>query len=209
MKTIEINIYEIEELEGKAKETALEALRERVDFSWFYDEAEETVKAFTKIFPVSTPYNSWLEPRLDVDDGIEELSGLRLRTYLINNFYTDIYKPKYRKHIEGEHYHRNTKVNYYEHSDRYSSSYYSSIFREASCPLTGVCYDHNLLYPIYQLIEWKDNTDMTFEELIQECFRSLKNDLKSEEEYRMSEEALIEDAEANGIEFTEDGSIYN
>jgi hypothetical protein len=41
-----------------------------------------------------------------------------------------------------------------------------------------------------------------------ECFDSLRSDIESEIEYLNSNEAIAEDLEINGYEFTEDGKRF-
>ena len=50
---------------------------------------------------------------------------------------------------------------------------------------------------------------MNLENLFSDCFRSLKEDIEEEVNYRNSDESISEDLENNNYEFTEDGKIYN
>lgn len=186
MRTIEISIYKFSELSDESKRKALDKFEPSVDF--IYDDAHETVKAFCEIFGVKEGRQSWLDFNTDyIDDNILELTGQRLRTYLINNFYSEIYKPK----------------TYYK---RVNKKRKSKIFVNNDCVLTGVCYDHDMLEPIYNFIQ-KPCNHTNFQDLIDNAFNNLRKSVEDEASYRYSDEAKIEDIDANDYEFYEDGNI--
>jgi hypothetical protein len=217
-RTIRTKVYKFNELNETAKEKAIESYRNvGIDVSYIYDEAHETVKAFHKIFGTDEGSRSWLDVDFSgIDNNILELKGLRLRTYIINNFWSYLYKGKYynyKSNTKEKLAHKRIKSIYYGNSDSWGNYYYSAITFEKSCTLTGVCYDMSLLQPIYEFLEWKLRPDynsyMDFETLINDCFDSLRKDLDSEEDYRNSDEAIAEDIKANEYEFTKDGKIFN
>ncbi len=189
MKTKMITVYQFSELSEETQQKVLDKFRESIDTYWIYSEAKETVKAFEKYFPTdSKGKNSWLECSVNANNEVLELMGLRLRTYLINNFGYVLFRPKTR-------YKNNTKR-------------VSKIFTETCCNLTGICYDDDMLSPIYKFIcGSKEYKFHNFEELMKECYQNLEDALRIEEEYRQSDEAIIEDIECNGYEFTEHGQL--
>jgi hypothetical protein len=87
MKTIEIKLYQFSELSESAKQKAIENYRNdntNEDYSYLYGEAHESVKAFHNVFGTNEGNRSWSTCRFDhIDDNILELTGLRLRKYLI------------------------------------------------------------------------------------------------------------------------------
>jgi Fe-S cluster biosynthesis and repair protein YggX len=185
MRTIETIAYQFSELSDEAKRRAL------FDFEPFtqyiYADAYKTVKAFCKVFGVKEGSNSWLEVNTYlIDNNILELTGERLRKYLINNFYTDIFTPKV--------YRLNGKQRK------------SKIFVTNDCTLTGVCYDYSILEPIIKFIE-KPCKHTNFKDLMNECFKELEKDINNEIEYRYTDEAKTEDIESNGYEFDENGKM--
>ena len=186
MRTIEISIYKFSELSDESKRKALDKFEPFVGF--IYDDAHETVKAFCEVFGVKEGRHNWLDFNTDyIDDNILELTGQRLRTYLINNFYSEIYKPK----------------TYYKGVNKKRKS---KIFVNNDCVLTGVCYDHDMLEGIYNFIQKPcEHTD--FKDLIGNAFHDLRKSVEDEASYRYSDEAKIEDIEANDYEFYEDGNI--
>lgn len=184
-----ITVYQFSELSKETQQRVLNKFRANVDNYWIYSEAEQTVKAFEKYFPTNSKgKRSWLECNVYADDAVLELSGQRLRTYLINNFGYVLYKPRVK-------YHKNTKR-------------VSKIFTKKCCNLAGICYDNDMLNPIYKFIcGMKEYKNYNFEELMQECYDNLRRSLEREEEYQYSDESIIDQIECNEYEFTEDGRI--
>jgi hypothetical protein len=190
MKQVTINIYKFSELSEKAKCKALDNFEAYTDF--IYDDAHDTVKKFCDEFYIRTGSRSWLDYSSNkFDDPINELSGVRLRTWLINNYghlFTEG-KP-YGKWIKPGTYQRRSKI----------------IFQQHTCPLTGVWYDEDILHPLREFIKKPDSS--TLPDLFNDSFETLRSSIDSEIEYRHSDEAKQEDIEANDYEFNEDGSRY-
>jgi len=216
MKTIELTLYKFSELSDKAKENAINYYLNNIqDYQYIYHEAENSIKAFNDIFSVNSGRHSWLDYRLNsIDDSVLELTGLRLRKYLINNFGYALYKPKYIKHTNG---HKTGKMFIFKHSINYKgencTSIYSKLNKTNDCILTGVCCDMELLRPFYEFIDnYKENIKgyeyYTLEDLISQGYHNLKIAIENEIEYYNSEEAIEEFYENNEFEFTEDGKIY-
>ncbi len=210
MRTIETVLYKFSELSDEAKQTAIQEYRgEGVDTSCYFDEAHESIKKFHDVVGTESGHRSWLDVRTGhIEDDILELSGVRLRTYLINNFEELFYERKYinsfhrderpnthpmrtiEKHLRGGYWVRNL----------------SNFKTESCCPLTGACYDEDLLQPFKEFIKAPDNR--SFEDLINEAFSTLSNSLDNEEEHLNSDEAITEAIESNEYEFNEDGTQF-
>lgn len=211
MKTVSINIYKFNELSEAAKQTAIMRQQNNIDNSYIYDEAHDTVKAFENIFPVSSRgRNSWLSCNTnEIDEYINQLSGERLRTYIYNNFGYALYKPKYIGHVKSKGPVRHNRVRSKQYKNgNYYNPYYSAIFKDTCCVLTGVCYDDDMLMPLYQFLDRKGYEGYNFSELMEACYSNLEKSLQREEEYLYSDEAIIETIEANDYDFTEDGEIW-
>jgi hypothetical protein len=218
MKTIEINLYKFEELNKEAKEAAIENYRsENSDFEHIYYDAEKTVKAFCDAFNVETGRNSWLDVSLNhLEEYVLNLSGLRLRKYLINNFSDVLYRRKYLKSgeildgLKPWHPMRKQKtLKAGPDKGKIYVSYYSNLFKvEDDCNLTGIFYDHSIMKPLYKFINSGFLTSLNFEDVLKECFDSLKKCLDKEEEYMDSDEYIIEMLTSNDYDFTENGEIY-
>lgn len=97
MRTIRIKLYKFDELSKDAQKKAIDNFRNNsVDTSFIYDDAHNTVKAFNDVFGTNTGLNSWLDCSCsNIDNNLLELKGLRLRTYIINNFWNSLFKGKY------------------------------------------------------------------------------------------------------------------
>ena len=216
MRTIEVCLYKFDELSKDAKRKAMDDYEPETSFYW--DEAYQTVKKFHDVFGTKENHRSWLEIGTGhIDDCILELTGFRLQKYLWNNFGDILFKNKYLKHGDlsdvKKPYHRMQKqyqiTNNCPNKGKWSISYYSNIQKESSCVLTGVCYDDDLLDPIYKFLDSRnpDYRSVNFQDLLEDCFYSLRKSLENEDEYRSSDEAKSEDLIENEYEFDERGNI--
>lgn len=218
MKTIRIKIYKFDELSQDAKNKAIQDFREDgVSVDFIYSDAEKTVEAFNSLFGTSSGRDSWLDVNANnFDDDVLNLKGFRLQKYIWNNYYNVLFKGKFYNAIADNKIliHPCIEVHKYDVSKgaRCSSSnfYYSQIQKTNSCVLTGVCYDNDLLQPIYEFLQKRDfsNCSTTFYDLLNECFYSLKKSIKNEIDYRNTDAAIIEDLEANDYDFLKDGTQY-
>lgn len=188
MRTIEVNLYSFNELSEDAQRTALNNFEPHVGYIW--DDAQQSIKAFAEEFNVRFP-RQYDNPSFGhIDDCILELSGTRLRTYLLNNFYSILFERKPQGEYKAGKYPRRSKIQY----------------TETCCPFTGVCYDEDLLSDIRKFIASPD-TNTTFEQLLRDCVHNLHKSVEDEIQYRHSDEAKIEDIKANCYEFTENGKL--
>lgn len=69
-----------------------------------------------------------------------------------------------------------------------------------NCLLTGVCYDIDILQPMY-----RPNTNQTFEDCIKLCFKALEESLDNEQDYFYSNESIIQTIIENEFIFTKEG----
>lgn len=177
MKTVQINVYKFNELSESAKRKALDDFEPFTDYIW--QEAITSIESFADLFDVK------LGSRYD--DNILNLSGARLMAYLWNNYGADLYKPKYLKRVKGK-------------------ARYSRVQVDCNCPLTGVCYDMDLLEPIIEAMH--KPSEYTFEQILGFCADNIQRSIEGEIEYRHGDKAKTEDIEANEYEFTEDGERF-
>lgn len=216
MRTVRTKVYSFNELTENAQQKAINTIRNKgIDVNYVYDDAYETVKKFHYFFNTNEGSRSWFDVSFNkIDDNVLKLEGLRLRTYLLNNFYCILYQRKYittiNKWLKVRHnmcFPKQGKI-----TPEYTNIY-SNLSKTTDCVLTGVCYDNDLLQPIYDFIDnYKGKlyqSCMTFEELINDCFASLEKSIENEIDYRNSDEAIIETILSNGYEFTKDGDIFN
>jgi len=208
MKTIEIKIYSFSELSEDAKEKAINNYRNS-DYDNFYaEELTDSVKAFLELFNIEI-YNRYSHFKLsNIDASILELQGIRLYKWLINNYYSDLFKPKYIKSINREIYSRALicKVKTGHKGNKYTQIY-SKLNVSNDCILTGVCYDNDILKPIYDFLSRPDKST-TYEDLMQDVENAVTKAYQDIEDWINSDEYIIENIESNDYEFTEDGKRY-
>jgi hypothetical protein len=210
MKTIEITLYKFEELSEAAQQKAINNYRDEGnnDSEYCYHEAHDTVKKFNDIFNTKYGHESWLDVRTShIDDNTINLKGLRLRKYIINNYWSQLDKGKFFSLWSKT----EKSYKHYKEGHPVLKKRYSKVLFDNSCVLTGVCYDHDILDPIYNLIEkydpkQHDNLDM--ETLFEDCFYSLKKSLENEDQYRNSDEYIFEELTNSNHVFTENGEQY-
>lgn len=212
METITLNVYTIDELSDKAKERAHERHQSNGDYPW-NSENQSTLYAFEKMLPIKIKdweygnrvYVDWTwEERPE----IAQLSGVRLRTYIINNCYNDLYEPRYVKHVENKlglihPYIKKIMAK----SGKVYFTWRSKMKIEYDCTLTGYCIDYNILKPIYEFIA-RPNDKVNFSKLIDSCLDSWAKACDADYEDYYGMEGFIEQCRGRERLFFEDGSIY-
>lgn len=199
MRTIRTKVYKFDELSKESKKVAIDNFRDNETFDFIFEDAWESLKLFSDRFDIKIRDFNFLESyrshySFEMKDEILELSGLRLRTYLLNNFYYLLYERKpygeYKKRDNG-------KWRY----DRYSKCQY----QENSCPFTDVCYDEDLLYPIKQFIACPNRND--FKDLLEDCLSQICKSVEDEIKGNSEDAAIIETIQANDYEFYANGKM--
>ena len=211
MRVIETTIYRFSELSEEAKEKAIDKWRDNSQglFSW-KNEASDTLNAFCKIFDVKYNTIDYLETyrnkyRINLPDEVKNLSGIRLAAYLWNNYKNELYKGKFYSVRSDKIMNHNRVKSKVLSNGKIFNAYYSAITLEHSCVLTGMCYDDNILDPIYEFMKRPYNTGI--DELINDCISSFCKAVASDIEYEYSDKCIIETIEINDYEFTENGDL--
>lgn len=203
MRTETKNIYKFDELSEDAQKKAIEKYSSQTiehGFNWT-DEYIQTVKEGLKAFNadlvnysidcLSVNQSSW---KIKVDSDInEEMNGIRLRTYILNNFSHVLYERKpYGK--------------YEIRAGKWGYPYYSKCQkRNTECPLTGCSMDYDFLENIYKFIEKPDSS--TFAELLEDATQNTFKALKNDCEHQLTDEYIKDAITSNEYEFYEDGTI--
>ena len=195
MKTITkiINLYSFSELPENIKQKILSNYRTD-DYYPSQDDNNSTLKAFQYIFPVTIKnydygYRNYINFSFNLDIEIENLSGLRLRTYIINNYDWYLFKPKYLSHIKGK-------------------PVYSKINFSDSCTLTGYYLDNEILQPIYYFLLSPDST-ICFHDIMHSCLHAWIAACDNDYQNWNSDEYITEEINDNEYLFTIDGTIYH
>ncbi len=203
--TIEVKLYQFSELSEDAQNRIIEEECERRQCDpdadhWNYERID-SARAFAEAFGIK-----WEDDRgywgiycTPLQDWQTELTGVRLATYLWNNY----------GYVFSE-----AKVYGGRYSLTCGPKRTSRITREETCcPFTGVCYDDDLLQPIREFLARPNTTD-TFKDLCNYAASSLQFSAESELEYYCSADAVREDIE-NGCgrfsgdeQYTEDGTLW-
>lgn len=215
MKTIRTKVYQFSELSKEAKKNAINQWRNRESNNQFYyDEIIDSVKAVLELFNLKTG-REYTDLRYShIDDNILELSGVRLYKYIVNNYWSSLYKRKFLGSIGDNRVikHRMSKTNFYDMSKgaRVNSSnfIYSNIQFDNSCTLTGVCYDMDILQPVYDFLKRPDKST-TFEDLINSIESAISKTFDNTEEWLNSDEFIADEIQANEYDFTKDGKLFH
>lgn len=214
MKTKTINLYQFNELSDEAKGKAINKWRDQEynNTPWFIDEAGKSFEKFAGIFSIKWNNIDYEEPhrndyQIQLDDQILELSGQRLATYIWNHYRNDIFQGKYYGELIDT-FKDGTKIPVSkEHPiGKRHVKRYSHVFVSSCCVMTGVCYDDDLLNPIYEFLN-KPNENVNFETLLNDCIYSLCHSVSSEIEHQMSDEVITETLIANEYWFDEEGNL--
>jgi hypothetical protein len=204
MREIIVKLYKYSELSDRAKERARDWYRGNgIDYSWS-GEAADSLKAFAGALPIKLWDYEYGERgrsyfRFDVtNENTEDLTGLRLRTWFINNFWNVIEKGKFY-----------STAGTYDAAGKYQyKKRYSKMTPEVSCPFTGYCADEDIIDPIRKLIfNYRPGAydAVTFRDVVKDCFDSFADSVAADIEYQNSDEAVAETIDANEYEFDENG----
>ncbi len=209
MRTIRIKAYKFDELSDQAKEKAISNYRNSEHYDGdYYDEVTESVKAVTELFNLKSG-NRYSDLRTGhIDDNILELSGVRLYKFILNNYGTQLFTPKYIKSIPREVHYKAFICEVHTYQDRKSTFLYSKWKRSADCPLTGVCYDMDILEPVYTFLTRPDK-NTTFQDLINDIEHAMIKTYDDTEQWINSDEFISDTLENNDYEFTKEGKEIN
>jgi hypothetical protein len=147
-------------------------------------EWRDVINAFCKIFPVKWKSYDLHFIEYTIGD-VPVVSGIALHKHLMNNYWSDLFKPKYLGWVKGKAVH-------------------SKIQRERSCVLTGFCGDEDILDPIYNFLD-KPNDNATFADLLRECMESFRIAYRNDYEGSMEDESMADTIRGNDYLFTAEG----
>ena len=201
MRQLTINIYKFSELSEKAQRRAWE---NGPDFSGdYFDEYRHTLKEFENIFDISV--YRWNVNEYDYNfayvtagaaTGAPDGDPLRLARYIWNNYAEYITRGKYYG-----------KLIYRENQPpRHVKRYSKATFEMDNCPLTGTCFDMDILQPVLDCLHYKRFFD-SYEDLIDACLNSFFQACQADIEYHSSFEFFAEMYEINEYEFLETGEM--
>lgn len=194
MRTIRIKVYNFEELSKEAKKKFMEWYRDMAISNGLDWEKENRGSFYTFMALFGGMKIDRHGDFVCFGDGpLWELSGVRLATYLYNNFKFDLYKQKI--------------VNGIVTAGIATKSRKSNIWVDRSCVMTGYYMDDVILSPIYRFIDYPQ-TGVTFEYLANDALNEWVKALNREQRYQLSDEYITDAIIANRYEFTRDGNRY-
>lgn len=200
------NIYQFNELSEAAKQKAIENYRTtayQYGYNW-QDENIDSLKTFCdrlditlKNYYIGLWGNSYIYYSYDGLENIDtdDLKGLRLRTWLINNFLPELKQGKFY-----------TTAGYYDKNKKYHYTFrHSNInFEYDNCSLTGYCMDNELIDPILEFIK-HPRAETSLTDILDNCFDSFIAAVIADMEDQESDDYISEAIEINDYEFLENG----
>lgn len=221
MRTQEITIYTFQELTPEAQQRAIDKYRNNSYETFCSDEYNDTLKTFVNAFPVKVgkwqvdPWgHSYCDMESTASDEINDLSGLRMFKYLVNNFGETLYKRKYIGSLkiteQARKFHRMMKSKQLTHGPnrgKFYASVYSNCQTEQNCNLTGVYSDESILKPLYDFLQ-APNKNTTFADLMEECGNAWAAAFSESMEHETSDEFISDVLINNDYEYTEEGDLY-
>lgn len=205
MKTKTITVYSVNELSDKALEKAY--------YNWLrhweylsHSDNMATLNKFKDIFPVKIKKFSYGDGTHDIEwefnshSELLDMTGLRLRTYIINNYWSDLFKGKYFSlWSKTEKEPKNPNIGKLKLRR-------SKVLFDNSCVLTGYWTDEEILDPIYKFLKTPDK-GVNFEYLLNDCLETFGIACGKDHEATSTIKTFKDEVEANDWEFFENGDI--
>jgi hypothetical protein len=142
----------------------------------------ESLKAFCDAFQIEVGYHyeDVFVKKVQSNGYEDTITGLRLRTWLLNNVYELLYSRKkyWRKGQAYRGKHRVSRIT----------------MVQTVCPFTGFCGDEDLMQPIRDFIA-EPITGIDMADLLGDCIYWWNKAVKAERDYYLSDEAIREDLE--------------
>ena len=208
MQTVLIEIFKFNELSEAAQQVAIDNYRNSGKHCGDVGEVIDSAKAAIELFNLETGNRYSDVSTCHIDDDILELKGIRAYKYLLNNYGNELFKRAYIKHYDSHKFipqfycERKT----YKNGNK-STFVYSRYKKTDSCVLTGVCYDDDILRPIYEFLA-KPCHHTTIQDIFEELGEAIAKTFQDFEEWVNSDEYISEFFEGNDYDFTIDGNRY-
>lgn len=218
MKEAKIKLYRFDELDEKIQDIIIEKMQYNNDFAEvYYSDWEGTLEEFEKLMGIKVKnwevsgcgynYRVQFHRYTYIPDGYmheidgDDIKGKHLWRWIMENVWDDI-NPR--------------KVYHTKEWDRVKSDWAkkrtSRILRQSwkDCPLTGMCYDYDILEPIAEYISKPYEEDYTLDDLVHDCLDSFFSAWQKEIEWCNSYEGVKEWlTEYDDNEYYENGEVFN
>ncbi len=180
-ETVAVEVYDVTELTGHARERAFNWLRSAEDRQFISDEINGSLAAVYK----AAGFNTRTRSVGDVGGKSGRRAWAWLENCLLGPRRFDYRAPKLRK-------------DHMKYGERYLPD------QVRPCPFTGVCYDDDLLDDLCDSIRYGMTVDDSLRWLEEKAERIYQDEM----EWRHAEDQLIEMAQANEYKFTSDGHYF-
>lgn len=225
MRTIELKLYQFSELSEQAKERAIQDYRESAaneDLQIMFSEYLASLKRFCDLTGVELKDYSLCD-RSDVTLRFEsydfdntDLQGLRLRTWVINNWSLVIERPKFLKVLNYKDMANNTKKMPFILKDAKTYNSYTLAYSRVQkcalddCGLTGLYSDYAVLKPLFDFVvrpyDFRENYDL--EDLLTDIAGNFEADVNNAYESILSDEYIKEHLENCDYEYLSNGELH-
>ena len=213
MKTITLELFKFNELSEEAKQVAIDDYRSSGKHCGDVGEVIDSAKAAIELFNLETGRRYSDVTTCHIDEDILELKGVRAYKYILNNYGYKLFKPKFIKSIKGHKFYTQVICKRYDFSKfkngkpTLSTFIYSKNQKTDSCVLTGVCYDNDILRPVYDFLS-KPCQYTTIQDIFEQLGEAIAKTFQDFEEWTNSDEYISEFFEGNDYDFTIDGNRY-
>lgn len=208
MREISIKLYQFGELPETTQKKIWEGDQNRYNYAAdsYYWEFRNTLDKFAEIFALTIHWEvnssfykfDFFFIDEEASENVHTIENpIRLATWVYNNFAHNIRRGKYYstrgEWIDGK----------YTNKSRHSRM----IFTYDDCPLTGVCFDCDILRAIIDCMTYRRTFD-TYDDLMTTALNEFFETWRDALEYAESFEFYAEEAAANEWEYTADGSRW-
>lgn len=189
MHTVKIKLLKFHELDDDARMTAIDNYREenaRIESDSWSSDVRASQNAFLALFDSNSS-------NFSVPPDSEDLNGVRLATYILNNYGDHLLHPKlyYKGAITG-----------------HTRFYKSKIQTTKDAVLTGVICDDYFTQGIWGFIKNPDGQD--FSTLLENCVISAWEKYNDDiDEAYNNDDRVAEQLEAQDFDFMENGEIFD
>jgi len=193
MEQVTVNVFEYKELSEEAKEKVLNEVRSWDLYAWEH-ENRATLDAFCDEWGITNldwEYGGYRPSHISGSfnfDEEENLKGVRLRTWIINNHWGDLYRKKYVGWLKTQ-----------------KRPHHSKCQIEEAMP-TGYYLDSVIRRPIYKFLQ-KPNGQL-MEDILKDCLEEWVEACNEESEYCFSREGIEELITINEYRFLENGQLF-
>lgn len=213
MKEFKIKLYNYNELSDEVRKKLIEKNRWNLGddaMEQNSDERRETLKKFEELFGISVSYDvdycsSWC--KVCFDSAIYESNWNDEKEWYFEA--KDVKGRLLLRFLNSKSYAFSEWKSYWgdfkwdENGKSLTKKRYSKIIRISECPLTGVCYDEDILYPIREFLK-KPDMNLSLQDLIERCVEEFVDLWHKEWEYCCDDNNFLDEE----MEHRHEGDLF-